>query len=346
MLVGLTVMSRLTFAPLALIHVAEIYHREKSFRRVFTFVGGCLAGFLPAIVLFALSPEHFIFNNFGYHVERTGMTEDELAIQRWKILGALLGIRPAAGINNYQFAILFYAATFSATARLIRSRFIDFNYLAALLLLLVHAIPSPTYLQYFSVTVPFLIPPALVTAQWFYLVIKSGNSIRNCAATASAVCILILYSSAIRTDVVRYTVTGHGVIGVGKRMPKAWKIQTIKKVSEVLDSRIQPDEVVFASWPGYLLESRARALARTENPFGMIYAERSELPLDRQLNLKVRDPDDVLAAMKEGEVRTAVVFAPVHRTNKFKDALVRTGLEELAQIRGAVILHKAPTSPR
>jgi hypothetical protein len=87
-LIGFAAGSRLTFAPAALAFLAVIFCSEmglRGLRRAGWFSLGLMLGLLPAIVLFLMCPNQFVFGNFGYNAKlypmlcRIGGLEHEMS---------------------------------------------------------------------------------------------------------------------------------------------------------------------------------------------------------------------------------------------------------------------------
>lgn len=87
-LIGFAAGSRLTFAPAALAFLAVIFCSKMGLgglRRAGWFSLGLVLGLLPAIILFLMYPNQFVFGNFGYNAElypmlcRAGGLEEQMS---------------------------------------------------------------------------------------------------------------------------------------------------------------------------------------------------------------------------------------------------------------------------
>jgi len=208
--------------------------------RIAPFAGGFLAGLVPSIVLFALAPRQFVFDNLGYHLAKdSGGLGDELA-QKARTIENLVGLGKADHLAGLQVGLLLVAAV--AAAVLLRR--LPLALWSALLLALGCLAPSPTYAQYFCVVVPFAVLGVLEA--W------PGRLPAVLVAAASA------YALA-------------GALDVGRQ--RAWdpvakpSIASVQAVAREVQRLSRPNERVLSSWPGYLFGTHARAEPGYTNHF-------------------------------------------------------------------------------
>jgi hypothetical protein len=215
--------------------------------RIAQFAGGFLVGLVPSIVLFALAPRQFVFDNLGYHLAKdSGGLSHELA-QKARTIGNLVGLGRTDHLAGLQVALLLVAAVSAAVLlrRLPPALWI------ALLLTLGCLAPSPTYAQYFSVVVPFAVLGVLEA--W------PGRAQAVLLAAAAA------YVVAGALDV------GRQRAGDPVQKPS---IASVQAVAREVDRLSRPNETVLSSWPGYLFGTHARAEPDYTNHFAPAAAEK------------------------------------------------------------------------
>lgn len=210
-------------------------------RRIAPFAGGVVAGLVPSIVLFALAPRQFVFDNLGYHLAKgSGGLGDDLA-QKARTIGNLVGFGRTDHLAGLQVVLLLVAAV--AAAVLLRS--LPLALWIALLLALACLAPSPTYAQYFSVVVPFAVLGVLEA--W-----PAGRVPSVLLAGAAAYVVL-------------------GALDLGRQRAgdpvEKPSIASVRAVSRELDRLSRPHETVLSSWPGYLFGTHARAERDYTNHF-------------------------------------------------------------------------------
>lgn len=328
-LLGVTVLSRLTFAPAGAVLFLIVFFTKGPFSlssRLARFGAGLLVPGVIAFGFYCLDPDNFIAHNLEYHLERTALTPEQLSSHRWKVFITLLGFRNGMGIGWLQFAVLFYTAlaAFFVQCRLKKSP--DPLALTGFILFATHLLPDPTYLQYFVITTVLLIP------------LSAHSTLSLCERTrfpqiASALACL-LFGTLAFDDVERFFITGDKVIGVGTPNKDSWKISRIEEVSRAIDTFVTPDQKVFTSWPGYLVSSRAHAYPGTENHFAYTWAERQNFSEDEQDRKKIASLPRVVQAFKDGAISLAVLFIGVERTNALEHQIIRNGGMKMKALRG------------
>ncbi|HEX6702725.1 MAG TPA: hypothetical protein VF101_18505, partial [Gaiellaceae bacterium] len=148
LLVGLAVDTRLVFAA------AVPAFAFAARRRFLRFAAGLAAGLVPSLVLLALASHQFVFDNLRYHGEKTthGLVGDPG--QKARTLGNLLGYGQTDHALGLQFALLALA---TAAALWLGRRRLPLAAGVGALLAVACLLPTPTYVQYFCVVVPFMV---------------------------------------------------------------------------------------------------------------------------------------------------------------------------------------------
>ncbi len=263
---GLSMDARSYIAGVAPVFVWWIIQQSETSRRVSNtlwFFGGLAIGIAPSAVLFALSPDSYLFNNLGYHALRS--TAGLIGDLRSKIhIARVVFVGPDD--NGLQFGML--AAISVAGLVLWRNRrgpaFRAF--LIAFVLGLISLLPTPAYSQYFCLCMPFLIVSAVCSVTDFFGSVQSSSRRRLAALTCAALVVgyLVLGAAGFRD----YLFTGD-VIGIkGPADAPNWTLQRVREVSKAIDQVAAPGEAIASFWPGYIFESKAIPYPGFENNFG------------------------------------------------------------------------------
>ena len=149
-LVGLAVDTRLLL--LAVVPVFLLYARRRP-----AFAAGLGAALVPTLVFLVISPSAFWFDNVRYHSLKSssGLVVD--AHQKAQTAATLLGLESSDRALGIQFALLVLAAAIAVVWR----RHLPLALAIAVALGIVSFLPTPSYVQYFSLLVPFLVVGAL-----------------------------------------------------------------------------------------------------------------------------------------------------------------------------------------
>src|SRR5207249_2950075 len=166
-------------------------------------------------------------------------------VQKLRTAANLLGLGSADHALGAQFVLLLAA---SAAALWLLRRRLPFAAAVAVSLGIASFLPTPTYVQYFCVVVPYLVLLAVELA---------ARSPR--AALAG----LVAYAAAGAVVLV------HDVQTSPLLKPS---IGSVERVSDAVQSRTRPDETVLAGWPGYLFGTHAQAVSGYTNQFAPVAA--------------------------------------------------------------------------
>jgi 4-amino-4-deoxy-L-arabinose transferase-like glycosyltransferase len=236
LLVGLAVDTRLVFAA-AIPAFAVLAARRRGLS---PFGGGLAAGLVPSVVFLALSPHAFVFDNLRYHGEKTSHGLVGEPVQKLRTAGNLIGFGSADHALGVQFALLLVAA--AAALWLLRRR-LPFAAAVAVSLGLASFLPTPAYVQYFCVVVPYLVLLAVELATRWPRAMLAG---------------LTAYAAAGAVALV------HDVQTSPLLKPS---IRSVERVAATVQVRTQPGETVLAGWPGYLFGTHAKAVSGYTNQF-------------------------------------------------------------------------------
>jgi hypothetical protein len=324
---GLCVLTRLTFAPMALLLIIP-RSKEGMVRQM---CNVCL-GMAPALVLaawwYGLSPENFVINNLGYHFQRTRLDEEGIANNKHHVLMSLLGVRYCIGGGGRQFCVLLFSAMASLLCAVQKTFEHRILVASAVLFFALSFIPSPTYVQYFCVVATLLAAPAA------HCIVTAGDWIRNRSgiayySTAGIACFIIIFAWLGSLDMYRYLLSGEKVIGVGAPNHMAWRLGVAREVAAKIDQLNSSNKPVYVSWPGYLVEARSAALAGTENNFGVGWASDKGLKGDKAKALRVLGKKGVAAAFADRSVDVITLFVGRGRKNSLEDAIQNSGARKV-----------------
>jgi hypothetical protein len=238
------------------------------------FVAGLVLGFLPVLWLAALAGPAFWFDNVGFHLRRSDMGFFASLVQKAQVALQLLGLPTVEAGASLQVTLLLAV---SLAGRYVSDPVRAQGGLALALaawLGSVSLLPAPTYLQYFSIIIPFLIVAALASLpEVISLARERFGTAQPRAIRAAGWLAVIAYLAPAPVDAYRYAYSGADVPGIwGPERAQRWTVAQVREVSTTIDRYAEPGAPVLSWWPGYLVESHARAVPGFENQFGLALA--------------------------------------------------------------------------
>src|SRR5205807_9323908 len=120
---------------------------------------------------------------------------------------------------------------------------------------------TPSYTQYFSVTVPFLIVTVAGVAALVAERVRRADPQLWTGLRAAAALAIVAYAALANLELNGYA-----------HFLRPTDIRVADQVSTWIDGRTRPGEYVLTSWPGYLLGSHAVAVRGFENQYGPVTA--------------------------------------------------------------------------
>jgi len=269
LLFGLSVDTRAYVAGLAPIFLWQIFRypaTRKGIARVLWFFGGFAVGIAPCLYLFAASPDLFLFNNLGYHAMRSdvGLIGDwrgKLDIARTVLFGA--------EDNGVQFSVLSAVSFVAILVSRVRRNADVLAFLIAFALGFISILPTPPFVQYFCMCMPFLVVAA-VCGTCDYVISLRGTWKR--IALLASITVLTAYVASSVPSFRRYLVTG--VMGVNDTDAPNWTLDRVSAVSKAIDQLAEPKEAIASFWSGYIFATRAEAYPGLENDFSLLIAEK------------------------------------------------------------------------
>ncbi|MFL5733654.1 MAG: hypothetical protein ACJ78Q_10675 [Chloroflexia bacterium] len=198
--VGLAVGTRLAFAPALLPLAAGAFFLpgatspRRRLYRAGAFCLGVLGGLLPAIVVAALAPDRFSFDNLGYHrLSETYWRQlgNTRAMDLPSKLGYLWDVVREPGTLALAIGALLVAILAVITGRAKPAVYFPLALAAgvALSLLVGALLPTPTWYQYYYAPLPFLVLAAAYTAAILY---ARARTSRGRTALLAAFAVLVL----------------------------------------------------------------------------------------------------------------------------------------------------------
>lgn len=325
LLLAASVDARLYFAGLLPVFLWWIHGSTKTGARAAAFLyflcGFAVAG-APNLYLLARDPGTWYFDNLGFHAIRAhqGLIGDLVGKTTMAVRLLLGGFQDGVQLAMLLFLVLVLAVRsgiVTSAARLAVA--------LGLALTLICLLPTPSYVQYFCVTVPFFIVFVVCSMSKWLDTLEDGKK-KRILLGACAIILLVFVTSSVPAYR-RYLITGDQVIGILKPESAAnWRISAISKVSQAIDERIRPGERVLSLWPGYIFQSKAQPYPGLEDNAGTHLAGR--LSPAQQQRYHILSPNAILADIAAREPRLVVLgnqeYAEVS-SEPFEKALVSSG---------------------
>lgn len=323
-LLGLAVDTRLIVAG-ALPAFAWAAYRAGAVRRL---GAGLAAGLLPSVLFLALDPMRFWFDNLGYHGARSegGLVGD--FAQKARVAANLLGIGTPEGGDPQFLLLLLLAGAAAVTARSLSGR-VPLALAIAAWLGAASLAPTPTYPQYFSTVVPFLVVGVVELAGHARASLVGRPAQLRRAGAWSVGVLVAVYAALASADAYRYVTQFDDQ-----------DIPVVRDVTALIDAETRPGEEVLASWPGYLFGSSAAPVPGMENAYAP--HEAAALSVERAHELRLATVADV-ERMIEARRTRIVVFRLWHELAPLPDwrgKLEASGYELVREI-GSTRVYRA-----
>lgn len=339
---GCCALTRLPFAAAALVLLVPLGVGRRDYLRQLGYIA--LGGIIPlavAVVFTILDPFNFWEGTVGYHLYREQFPDSYLMKHRRMVFKSVFGIGRLTGAGGFQILLLSVSALASTWLLRRRDRRVFILPSIAGLLAAAHMIPTPTYVQYFSVVAFLLVPPAV--AGWYAV----GERLRTTGMarsqrweSLSVASVLVCFGLLGLGEWSDFTRTGNKVIGVGRHSAESWRLETISKVSAEIDRRNPDGKPVFSSWPGYLVESQSSVVRGTENQFAQTWVRNAALPPEEQDRRNIVSYDRALEALARGEVGLAVVYSDPTKEPELATRVEAAGGQRVTQIEGISLFKK------
>lgn len=301
---SLSIATQTRLYSVALLPILYLYTPHKlRIWYLLSFTGGCI----PAIGMFIADPHRFWFNNLGYHLLRAhGATLRQIK-DKVAMLLILLGVTPSLKFVGLNTALLFWGGTIGAI-NLIQK--IPVIALASLALMCISFVPTPTYFQYFSLVAPFW---AIICGVQIFQIIETPIGHRLLLRTIFPVCLALISLIGFSTNLDKYLHSGDGVMGIPKwSNPTDFTLKATEQVTQKINARFGPNDIIFTNWNGYLLNAQAKPLPGSENVFGIRTATRFP-KLSEKMHLSSHGK--ILHNLEKGNISGIVLRIQFERIN-------------------------------
>ncbi|MFA5134890.1 MAG: hypothetical protein WC505_03845 [Patescibacteria group bacterium] len=272
--------------PFFLYHIYRCAGKRRQLRLLALFTVGLLIGLVPSFIYIGLFPDQFVFNNITYHSLRGngGLIGD--FGQKVEVFKQMLAIGGTERLLGLQFLLLLIATAAYGVCHYVSKRRVPFALLLTVPLFVVCFLPTPTFVQYFSILIPFMVLQS---------VLLYGDFLRRIGRTSITVMVcmlLVVYGAVAAAELYRYTVTGIDVPGVdASRHAADWKISTVTRIAGAIDRENTAHGDVLTFWPGYVIATSQHIVRGMENHFGVEVGDSVEA--DERAIYRILSYDDV-----------------------------------------------------
>lgn len=269
---------------------------------VILFIAGLVAGILPTIYFFVLSPTQFVFDNLGFHAIRSssgliGLWSEKAVV----VLILFLGRLQCSGIQDSILFFISLAFVFSVARPKYAPRF---AFQIAVTVGAISILPTPTFPQYFCLCLPFLVVSAVCASNELFTRLETPRE--RWMFVIASVLLVVTYLAASITDLKRYLVTGEEVPGVKWAADKAdWRLHRVVEVSEAIDQSANPGEEVASFWVGDVFQTKEIPLPGLENDFGLLVS--GKLTAQQRVKYHILSPSDIEAEFAKHRPRIVVL---------------------------------------
>lgn len=335
LLFGLSIDARsylLLLAPLFLWWILKCSADRTRQRSVIGFLAGLAIGLVPSLLIFLRAPGIFLFDNLGYHALRSSDGLIGWWLQKLFVIAQLfLGSGEA---NGLQWSIPFVLSMAFVLTPPRRGYSPRLAFQIVLLLGFICLLPTPAYVQYFSVCVPFLIVSTVCVVSEFLARLTSKRE--RLFAGFTCLVLMAIYLAAGSYDLRKYLFTGDGIPGLRTALDKSdWRLERVIEVSRAVDEIANPGEVVASFWPGDIFQSKAAPFPGLENPFALPVAEK--LTARQRVLYSIISPGEILSDFAANKPRVVVL------RNQVSSAVTAADLPKVqrleADIRSSLAAH-------
>lgn len=293
LLAGLAADVRFVLAPTMLVFVYyAMRSRTKQDRgpNVGVTVAGLVVGLMPSIYFFSRGHARFINDTLVSQTTRSNLKLGPSINQKLRVLGELL---------SEPHVLIPTIAVVTVIAVLVRHRQrVPMAIAIAAVLSVANLIPSPSYEQYFSILVPFLVVGAIELVP----IIRAAMPASNSSQLASILCAV-----GVATVALSLVTTAYGIDATNQSHAFPVRPSNIGTVSKAIDALTRPGEVVLSTWPGWLYEVHAQPLPGTESDFIPGAAEISHLSAAQARRYHMISYADIARTIGRRNVRVVIV---------------------------------------
>jgi hypothetical protein len=268
LVLGLAIDVRLYLAALVPVFALAAAREAAPRRELGRFLLGLAVALAPNAFFYLRDPDIFVFNILGHHAVRSpaGLVGDLL--QKVEAVLNMVGINAAFGATSFQFGLLLLANLVWLGIRLARRERPTLAVQIAFVVLLAGLVPTPTYGQYFTIFLPFVVVGAVELGVALAREVGvAGGALRRQLGVVATV-LVGAYVAVAPIDVWWFTRGGTIVPGVYTRdAVQNWTIPTINAVGRAVDELAPPGgKPVLSWWSGYFVETRTQVHPHLSNP--------------------------------------------------------------------------------
>lgn len=317
LLLGLAVNTRLYFGATLIVFGLSCIRLPRGERgtALFSFFTGTGVTFIPDIYFLLVAFDSFWFSNIGYHLLRSSLSLARSFRQKRTILLTIIGARSTSKFTGVQFPMVMVLSHLGMLGMFFRKQEVDLALYIALVLIFTSFVPTPSYVQYFCVVLPFL----LLGLVWLLREMMRTRGMLRVANVVICVGLAIQYFGVVPADVYKYTVSGRGVLSL--LTPKEAKsLPAMRRIADAINEVTDPGDRVLTTWPGVLVGSHARPYRGLENHFGLKSGHK--VPASERERLHIMSKNDLWRTLKRGDAETVVLDRKAFK-GQYREALTK-----------------------
>jgi len=314
---------------------------DKPNRLPWLLASGFVIGSVPSLLFLLVAPLHFSFDTLVYHSVRNpfgliAQSDQKLGVVAQLVLGTT-GRRPT------QFSMLFAAVP---PGILLGKKLNDTSKVGIMISIalgIVSVLPTPTFVQYFCVLVPFLIISLVGSLEALIRSLRNRSHQRAVGMVLLAFSLLYAGWATTRMDglFIGAEMAPGPDSGTG---PHDWKIPTIERVASITEEHTRPDALVVSKWPGYLLTANRRIYPGMENQFSLDSSMR--IPPEQAARYRMMRESDVGEAIADPATEAVIIGNWSHkRTISYAEVLDTNNYRLVGQVGNADVFARIPADP-
>ena len=312
---GLAVNTRLFFCTTLIVFALSCIRLPRGQRgmALISFLSGAGITFIPDLYFMAVGFDSFWFSNMGYHLLRSNFSTSRSLRQKRTIFFAITGMRETAKFTALQFPMTLVMGCLGFLGMIFRRQQVDLASYIALVLIATSFLPKPAYVQYFCVTLPFL----LLGAVWLLREMTRSCGAFRIGNSLILIGMAIQYFKVVPADIIKYTSSGEGVLGL--LVPKGAKtLPAMEQIADAINEVTAPGDRVLTTWPGVLVDSHARPYRGLENHFGLKSGHK--VPASDREHLHIMSKNDLWRTLQRGDAETVVLDQKAFK-GQYREAL-------------------------
>lgn len=333
---SLAINTRFYLLVLIAIYIFYIYffERDNIIRKLkikFLLLGLAI-GLTPNLFFLYSSFNNYLYDNLYYHINRSEFSLTHDIKQKIVTALRLLGVKSNENIYSVQSLLLICSNLYLIILLLRRRKKIPLSVVLTIALIFICFLPSPVYLQYFSIIIPFFIVNIIHLIN-FYLE-KPSILEHNLSKTKYVfILLLVIYLSASFYESSIYYFGNKNIDSIGMKEDDNWAISTIKSVSSVIDQEIPKGEkYAFSWWPGYFVETIVLIFPSSENHF--VFKASSSLSEEETKQFRLLSEKDVEEIINLKKVKLIVLgnWLIEPKRSFYKKLLIKNGFRKKEKI--------------